>query len=113
MTNVARGEYPHKIDGKIYNFALTLKASAMLEKMSTDGRARPPFDEMTAILSAMTEGTMKPVTAEQVADMPITLAEFRTIIKGATDAANAAMPEGRSVAGNGQANRKARRAKKK
>ena len=110
MTNAARGEFAHKISGKSYDFALTLKASAMLEQMTAEGRGRPPFEEMTAILAAMTQGTDRPLSADQVADLPITLAEFRTIVAGATEAANAAMPEGRSVEGNAP-NRQQRRAR--
>jgi hypothetical protein len=110
MTNAARGEFAHKIAGKSYDFALTLKASAQLEQMTAEGRGRPDFDEMISILAAMTQGTDRPLTADQVADLPITLAEFRTIVQGATEAANAAMPEGRGVEGNAP-NRQQRRAR--
>ncbi|MDZ7824502.1 MAG: hypothetical protein U5K75_11030 [Ahrensia sp.] len=109
MTNVARGEFAYKIAGKSYDFALTLKATAAIEKMTAETKNRPPFEEMIAIISAMTQGTDRPISVEIAADLPITIAEFKTIIQGATEAANAAMPEDRSVAGN-ESNRRNRRA---
>jgi hypothetical protein len=109
MTNTARGEFNYKIGGESLDFALTIQASQMLESMKDDGGSRD-LAQLTGILSAMTQGTAKPKSAEQIAKMPITLAEFRLIVKGATEAANEAMPEGRDVGGNASANRQMRRA---
>lgn len=108
MTNAARGEFGHKIGNESLNFAITLKAGKMLEGISESGNDRD-LDALTEILAEMTKGTSKPKTADQISELPITLVEFRTIIKGATQAANDAMPDDREV-GNAPQNRKAKRA---
>lgn len=103
--NKARGEYEHKIGKETLAFALTLEASEALENMREGERS---VETITSILSMMTAGSAKERTQAQIKKLPITIAEFGQIIKGAKDATNDAMPDGRDV-GN-EPNRKTRRA---
>lgn len=105
MTNAARGEFNHKIGNISLDFALTIRASTMLENMKTD---KNDADQINSILAEMTQGTAKPKSADEMAALPITLVEFKRIIEGATKATNDAMPAERAV-GNSQ-NRAGRRA---
>ena len=105
MTNAARGEFNHKIGNTSLDFALTIRASTMLENMKTD---KNDAEQINAILAEMTQGSAKPMTADQMAVLPLTLVEFKRIIEGATKATNDAMPAERNV-GNSP-NRKTRRA---
>lgn len=105
MTNTARGEFAHKIGSLNLDFALTIRASTLLENMKTD---KNDADQINQILAEMTQGTAKPMSADQMAALPITLVEFKRIIEGATKATNDAMPAERAV-GNSP-NRQTRRA---
>ena len=103
MTNTARGEVQHtflKAGKKVpVDFSMTIQATQMLKQMDGE-ELEENLDMMFKVLAAMTLGTMTEKTAEQMAELPISIVEFQDIIQKVRDA----------TAGATKGNRQQRRA---